>query len=138
MLIGWLLCIVRRCREVIFKIYFVVIGAIKYGCCAPVVEIIKKIYIYSSVTCLQSTTSLKIKTLSWGLHCVKNAKKRAFSDLLFPIYGQNRIRIFQYLGKFSDSVQIRKNTDVIRSIYGKMWIRESLYFGIMDTLYSCG
>ena len=69
---------------------------------------------------------------------MKNAKKRAFSDLLFPIYGQNRIRIFQYLGKFSDSVQIRKNTDVIRSIYGKMWIRESLYFGIMDTLYSCG
>ena len=43
--VGWLLCIVCRCREAIFKICFLVKGAIKYGCCAHVVEIIQKVYL---------------------------------------------------------------------------------------------
>ena len=57
---------------------------------------------------LQSKTLLKIKTPSRGIHYVENAKIWAFSDLYFPIHGHNRIRIFPYLDRFSDSFQIQK------------------------------
>ena len=62
---------------------------IKYGCSAHVVELSKK-YIWNSFTGLQSSTLLKIKTPSRRL-CVKNAKRRAFSELYFSVYGQNSI-----------------------------------------------
>ena len=48
---------------------------------------------------------------------MKYAEIRASSDPLFPVYGQNRIRIFPYLRY--DSVHIRENTD-----------QESPHFGI--------
>ena len=67
-------------------------------------------------------------------HCVKYAKIRAFSDPYFPQYGQNRIRIFPYLDRIRDSVQIRENTDTILPTYEKMRIRESPYFGIFHTV----
>ena len=38
-------CVFCRRRETIFKICFLVIGSIKYGCCTHVVEIIQKIYL---------------------------------------------------------------------------------------------
>ena len=100
-----------------------------------VVKSFKK-YVYSSVTGLQSPTLLKIKTPSRGLHCVKSAEIWAFFYLYFPVYGQNRISIFPYLVRFSDSVQIRM--DMILSIYGKTRTRESPYFGIIYALLFCG
>ena len=43
--VGWLLCTFLRRQEIIFKISFLVIGPMKYGCCAHVLEIIQKIYL---------------------------------------------------------------------------------------------
>ena len=60
----------------------------------------------------------------------QNAEIGAFSDSSFPLHGQNRIRIFPYLDRFSNSAQIRENMDMILSIYGKIPIRESPYFDI--------
>ena len=42
---GWLLYIICRRWEAIFQKCFLVIGAMRYGCCAHVVEIIQKIYL---------------------------------------------------------------------------------------------
>ena len=64
------------------------IGAIKYGCYAHVVKIIKK-HIYSSITGLQPPTLLKIKTPSQGLQCVKIAKVRDFLNPYFPVFERN-------------------------------------------------
>ena len=50
-------------------------------------------------------------------HCVKYPEIRAFFDPYFPVYEQNRIRIFQYLDRIRDSVQMRKNTDTILPTY---------------------
>ena len=50
---------------------------------------------------------------------MKNAKIRAFHDPYFLVYGRNPIRSFPYLVRFSDSVQIRENTNMTLSIYGK-------------------
>ena len=91
-------------------------GAIKYGCCAHVVEIIQKIK-YSSVSGLQSATILKIKTPSRGVYCVKNAEILAFSDPHFPAFGENRIRSFSCLDSFSNSVQIRENMDQRKPVF---------------------
>ena len=56
-------------------------------------------------------------------HCMKNEK-----------YGLSLIHIFLYLDRISDSVQIQENTDTILSIYGKTWIKESLYLGIFHSV----
>ena len=103
-----MLCIVFKCREAI----------------------------YSSVTTLQSPTMIKLENPSGGLHCVKNVEIRAFHDLYFPVYGRNRNRIFPYLVRFSDSVQIRENTNLTLSIYGKVRIRKSPCFGIFMHCFS--
>ena len=50
-------------------------------------------------------------------HCVKYPEIQAFFDPYFPVYGQNRIRIFQYLDRIRDSVQMRENTDTILPTY---------------------
>ena len=61
-------------------------------------------------------------------HCMKYGKIwRAFSDMYFPLHGQNRIRISPYMGII---YKIRKNKDTIMSIYGKLRTRESRYFKI--------
>ena len=44
--------------------------------------------------------------------------------MYFPVYGQNGIRIFPNL----------ENTQMILPIYGKIRIRESLYFGIFHAV----
>ena len=59
-------------------------------------------------------------------HCVKYSKIRTFSDPYFPVYRQNRVRIFK----------IRENTDIILSLYGKIQIRESPYFCIFQAVYA--
>ena len=69
-------------------------------------------------------------------HCVKYAEIRDFSNPYFPVCGQNRIRIFSYLDRIGDSVQIRENTDTILPTYGKIRIREIPYFGIFHAV-SC-
>ena len=51
---------------------------------------------------------------------------QAFSDPYFPVYGQNRIRIFPYLVRIGNSVQIQENTVMILETYGKIRSRESL------------
>ena len=71
-----------------------------------------------------------------GKQCVKHAEIRAFFDPYFSVYEQNHIRIFPYLDRIGESVQIRKNADTILSIYRKIRIRESLYFGIFYTMES--
>ena len=81
--------------------------------------------IYSSVTKLQSPTIIKVKTPSRGLHYVKSAETRAFHDPYFPVHGWNRVRIFLYLVRFSNSVQIRENTNMNLSIYGKLQIKKA-------------
>ena len=58
----------------------------------------------------------------------------AFSDPCFPVYGQNRIRIFSYLDRIGDFVQIQENTDTILPTYGKIRIRQSPYFGVFHTV----
>ena len=50
---------------------------------------------------------------------MKNTETRAFHDPYFPVYGRNCIHIFPYLVRFSDSVQIWENKNMILSIYGK-------------------
>ena len=65
---------------------------------------------------------------------MKYTEIRAVSDLYFTVCGQNRIRIFPYLDRISDSVQIRENTDAILPTYGKIRIRESPYFGIFHAV----
>ena len=68
-------------------------------------------------------------------HCAKYAQIRAFSDLYFPIYEENRICIFRNLERIGDdSVQIRKNTDTFLPIYGKMRIRKSLCLLIISVV----
>ena len=71
------------------------------------------------------------------LHCVKSAKIQAFHDPYFPLYARNRICIIPYLDRFSDSVQIRENTNMTLSIFGKILIKKSWYFGIFYALLSC-
>ena len=44
--------------------------------------------------------------------------------MYFPVYGQNGIRIFPNL----------ENTQMILPIYGKIRVRESLYFGIFHAV----
>ena len=58
----------------------------------------------------------------------------AFSDPYFPVYGQNRIRIFPYLDRIGGFVQIQENTDTILPTYGKIRIRQSPYFGVFHTV----
>ena len=50
-------------------------------------------------------------------------------NLYFLVYGHNHIPIFSYL-----DTQIRVNTDKILLTYGKIRIRESLYFGILGAV----
>ena len=50
-------------------------------------------------------------------YCVKYVEIRAFSDLYFPVCGQNRIFISLYLHRISDSVQIRENTDQRKPLF---------------------
>ena len=86
------------------------IGAIKYGCYAHVVKIIKK-HIYSSITGLQPPTLLKIKTLSQELQYVKTAKAPAFLNPYFPVFEQNW-RMCPNTGKHEyDSLHITENMD---------------------------
>ena len=87
---------------------FLVIGSVKYH---------PKSKSTVSVTGLQSTTLLRIKTPSRGLHCVKNAEIPAFSDLYFPIYGPNHIRIFPEKKYGYDSVHILENTDQRKPVF---------------------
>ena len=68
---------------------------------------------------------------------MKNAEIRAFLDPYFSVYGRNLIRIFPYLVRFSDSVQIWENTNLTMSIHGKVRIRKSLCFGIFYALFFC-
>ena len=89
---------VCRRREAIFKICFLVKGAMKYGCSAHVVEIIQK-YFYSSVT---GPTLLKVRIFSYIDRIVS----------YFYVFGQ----ILQFClstKKYGyDSVHIQENTDV--------------------------
>ena len=61
-------------------------------------------------------------------HFARYIKVRAFSDPYFTVYGQNRI--FPFLDRIRDSVEIQENTDTILPIYGEMRTTESPYFGI--------
>ena len=45
-------------------------------------------------------------------------------------YGLSLSRIFSYLDRIGESVQLLENTDKILSIFGRIWIKESPYFGI--------
>ena len=65
---------------------------------------------------------------------MKYTEIRAFSDPYFSIYRQNRVRIFPYLDRIGDSVQMRESTDTILPLYRKMRIRESPYFGIFNAV----
>ena len=58
----------------------------------------------------------------------QNAEIRAFSDSSFPLYGQNRIRIFPVFGQILlfcpntgkygyDSIHIRENTNQRKSVF---------------------
>ena len=55
----------------------------------------------------------------------RDAEIPAFSDPYFPVYGQNRIRIFPYLDRIEDSVQLRENTDTILLTYGKIRLEKA-------------
>ena len=59
------------------------------------------------------------KCFSRVLLFVKYTRIRAFTDLHFLVYGQNCIRIFQYIDRIADSVHIRENTDTICPYTGK-------------------
>ena len=77
------------------------------------------------------------QTYGWkcsARHCVKYVNIRAFSDPFFPEYGKNHIGIFTYLDRIRHSVQIQENADTILLTYGKILIRESPYFGILDAV----
>ena len=51
-------------------------------------------------------------------HCVKNAEIRAFCNLYFPVFGQNR-KFCPNTGKYRyDSVHIRENTDSRNPVFG--------------------
>ena len=88
-------------------------------------------HIYSCVTEFQCSTLLKYKTPSRGLHCVKKAKIGVFSDLYFPLYWQNRIRIFPYLEYSPIPPKYRKIwiwfCSYIRK-YGSQKVRISVHF----------
>ena len=60
-----------------------------------------------------------------------------FSWSVFSVYGQNRVRIFPYLDRFSNSFQILENANMILSIYGKIRFWGSPYLGIFYALISC-
>ena len=60
-----------------------------------------------------ATTCSKLAIETPEQQSMKYALIRVFSDPYFPVYGQNHIPIFLYF------------------IYKKIWIRESLYFGIL-------
>ena len=40
-------------------------------------------------------------------------------------YGLSLSRIFSYLDRIGESVQLLENTDKILSIFGRIWIKES-------------
>ena len=58
---------------------------------------------------------------------------RAFSGPYFCVYGQNRIRIVQYIADF---VYIEENKETTLSLYRKIHIRESPEFGVYQTMTS--
>ena len=63
---------------------------------------------------------------------MKTAKIWAFSDLYFPVFSRT----------WKDSTimseyEIQENADMILSVYGKTWTRESPYLGIFYALLSC-
>ena len=73
-----------------------------------------------------------LQNFGTGKQCVKYAKIWAFSEPYFPVYGQSHIHIFAYLDRIRESVQIWENTGTIPSIYRKIPIMESPYFGILS------
>ena len=65
---------------------------------------------------------------------MKYTERQAFSDPYFSIYGQNHIRIFPYLDRIGDFLQMRESMDTILPTYRKIRIGESPYFGIFHAV----
>ena len=70
----------------------------------------------------------------------KTARKICHNTCFFwsvlSVYGQSHICIFPYLDRIRESDQIWETTDRIPSIYEKIRIMESPYFGIFHTVES--
>ena len=91
----------------------------------PVGETTDEVSTFSSLVLRSSVKLLLFQFKSNQCRCMNYAKIQAFSDTCFPVYGQNRIRIFASMYRIYD---IRENTDMILSIYGKIRTREYHYF----------
>ena len=65
-------------------------------------------------------------------HFARYVEIRAFSDPFFTVYAQNRI--FPFLDRIKDSVEIQENTDILLSINGEIQTTESQYSGIFYTV----
>ena len=52
-----------------------------------------------------------------NIYCLKYAETRTFSNLYFPAYGQNGIRIFLYLENTHTVLSIRESTDQRRIVF---------------------
>ena len=91
----------------------------------PVGETTDELSKFSFLVLRSSVKLLLFQFKSNQRRCMNYARIQAFSDTCFPVYGQNRIHIFASMYRIYN---IRENTDMILSIYGKIWTRESHYF----------
>ena len=91
----------------------------------PVGETTDELSKFSFLVLRSSVKLLLFQFKSNQRRCMNYARIQAFSDTCFPVYGQNRIRIFASMYRIYN---IRENTDMILSIYSKIWTRESHYF----------